>query len=81
MTDAELPTPAPPEPLHWTQVANGGGLLALAAIALAGARASLGASWLLAPVALVFLGIAVLAGWGAAVQLSGGAHMDDHPWV
>ena len=77
------PEPPPPssEPLHWTQVANGGGLLLLTAVAVAAARASLKASWLLAPVALVLLGIAALAGWGAAVQLSGGAHMDDHPWV
>ena len=69
------------ESLHWTHLVNGGGLLALAAIAVAAARGTLGASWLFAPVALGFLGIAALAGWGAAVQLSGGARMDDHPWV
>tara|TARA_B100001123_G_C15342022_1_gene1035399 strand:- start:5416 stop:5586 length:171 start_codon:yes stop_codon:yes gene_type:complete len=56
-------------------------VLLLAVLAIAAARASLRASWLLAPVALVFLGIAAFAGWGAAVQLSGGSHMDDHPWV
>ena len=78
---APEPPPAAREPLHWTQVANGGGLLLLAALAVAGARATLRASWLLAPVALALLGIAALAGWGATVQLSGGAHMDDHPWV
>ncbi len=78
---APEPPPAAREPLHWTQVANGGGLLLLAAAAVAGARASLRASWLLAPLTLALLGIAALAGWGATVQLSGGAHMDDHPWV
>ena len=60
---------------------TGAGLLLLAALAVAGARATLRASWLLAPVALALLAVAALAGWGAAVQLSGGAHMDDHPWV
>ena len=77
------PEPPPPssEALHWTHVVNSGGLVLLAALAVAAARASLRASWLLAPVALVFLAIAALAGWGAAVQLSGGADMDDHPWV
>ena len=79
--NAPEPPPAAPEPLHWTQLVNGGGLVALAALALAAASASLRASWLLAPVALVCLAIAALAGWGAAVQLSGGARMDDHPWV
>ena len=75
------PPPSVPEPLHWTQVVNGGGLVVMAALFLAGARATLKASWLFAPVALVLLGLAALAGWGAAVQFSGGAHMDDHPWV
>ena len=56
-------------------------MLLLAALAVAGARATLRASWLLAPLALALLAVAALAGWGAAVQLSGGAHMDDHPWV
>lgn len=79
--NAPEPPPASPEPLHWTQLVNGGGLVALAALAVAVASASLRASWLLAPVALVCLAIATLAGWGAAVQLSGGARMDDHPWV
>ena len=81
MNFAEPPPVEDREPLHWTHIANGGGLLALAALALAAARGTLNASWLFAPVALVFLVIAALAGWGAAVQLSGGAHMDDHPWV
>ncbi len=79
------PEPAAPQRnplrLHWTQAANGGALLLLAALALAGARACLRVSWLLAPAALICVGVAVLAGWGAAVQLSGGARMDDHPWV
>ncbi|MXY88077.1 MAG: hypothetical protein F4Y92_04395 [Dehalococcoidia bacterium] len=79
--NAPEPAPSAPEPLHWTQVANGGGLLVLAALFVAGARAMLKASWLFAPVALVLLGLAALAGWGAAVQLSGGVHTDDHPWV
>lgn len=79
MNDPELPPP-PSEPFHWTQGANAGGLVVLAALAVAAASASLRASWLLAPVALVLLAIAALAGWGAAVQLSGGARMDDLPW-
>ncbi|MCY3602052.1 MAG: hypothetical protein OXH12_03145 [Chloroflexi bacterium] len=81
MNFSEPPPVETREPLHWTHLVNGGGLLALAAFAVAAARGTLGASWLFAPVALVFLGIAALAGWGAAVQLSGGAQMDDHPWV
>ena len=80
MNHAEPPPPSS-ERLHWTHAAKAGGLLALAALAVAAARGAINASWLLAPVALVFLAIAALAGWGAAVQLSGGAHMDDHPWV
>jgi len=72
---------AAPQPVHWTQFANGGALLALAALAITGARASLRLSWLLAPAAGVLVVVAVLAGWGAAIQLSGGTHTDDHPWV
>lgn len=74
---------APPRAsaFHWTQLANGGSLLLLAALALAGARACLRAGWALAPLALLPLIVAALAGWGAAIQLSGGARMDDHPWV
>lgn len=74
---------APPRTsaFHWTQLANGGSLLLLAALALAGARACLRAGWALAPLALLPLAVAALAGWGAAIQLSGGARMDDHPWV
>lgn len=66
---------------HWTQLANGGSLLLLAALALAGARACPRAGWMFTPLALPLLAVAALAGWGAAVQLSGGARMDDHPWV
>lgn len=74
---------APPRAsaFHWTQLANGGALLLLAALTLAGARACLRAGWALAPLALPLLAVAVLAGWGAAIQLTGGARMDDHPWV
>ncbi len=74
------PSASPATP-HWTQLANGGALLLLTAIAIAGARAALRTSWLLAPASVALLAIAALAGWGATVQLSGGAHMDDHPWV
>ena len=81
MNHSEPPPVETREPLHWTHLVNGGGLLALAAFAVAAARGTLGASWLFTPVALAFLGIAALAGLGAAVQLSGGARMDDHPWV
>ena len=72
---------AAPQPVHWTQLANGAALLALAALAITGARASLRTHWLFAPAAAVLLVISVLAGWGAAIQLSGGTQMDDHPWV
>lgn len=37
--------------------------------------------WLLAPVAAAFAGAGVLAGWAAAVHLTGGEKFDDHPWV
>ena len=76
--------PEPPpraSAFHWTQLANGGSLLLLAALALAGARICPRAGWMFAPLALPLLAVAALAGWGAAVQLSGGARMDDHPWV
>ena len=74
---------APPRAsaFHWTQLANGGALLLLAALALAGARACLRVGWALAPLAPPLLAVAMLAGWGAAIQLTGGARMDDHPWV
>ncbi len=75
------PPPAYDQSLHWTQVVNGLALLLLAAIAIAGVVFSLGFSWWFAPAALVLVPIAGLAAWGALVQLSGGARMDDHPWV
>lgn len=75
------PPPAYDQSLHWTQVVNGLALLLLAAIAIAGVVFSLGFSWWFAPAALVLVPVAGLAAWGALVQLSGGARMDDHPWV
>jgi len=75
------PPPSRREPLHWTQIVNGAALLLLAALAIAGVVFSLDFSWWFAPAALVLVPVAGLAAWGALVQLSGGAHMDDHPWV
>lgn len=79
MNAAEAPPRA--SAFHWTQLANGGALLLLAALALAGARACPRGGRALAPLALPLLIVAALAGWGAAIQLTGGARMDDHPWV
>ena len=75
------PPPAHHEPLHWTQVVNGTALLLLGALAIAGLVFSLAFSWWFALAALVLVPVAGLAAWGALVQLTGGAHMDDHPWV
>lgn len=59
-----------------------GALLAVAAVsALLTAARTLRASVLFAPAALVLAGAGVLAGWAAAVQLTGGEKYDDHPWV
>lgn len=58
--------------------------LALTSVAVTGillGRGALRASWLLAPVAAVFGAASVLAGWAAAIQLTGGEKRDDHPFV
>ena len=58
--------------------------LALGALALGSgwfAWQAARSSWLLAPVSAVLGASALLAGWAAAIHLSGGEKFDDHPWV
>ena len=45
------------------------------------AVSSLQKSVLLAPVAVVFGMVAVLAGWASAIHVTGGERFDDHPFV
>ncbi|MEO6397760.1 MAG: hypothetical protein ABIP13_04780 [Tepidiformaceae bacterium] len=57
-------------------------LLAIAVGALAGLVGAVHrAGWLALPLAPVFGLIAALAGWSAAIHLTGGERFDDHPWV
>jgi hypothetical protein len=84
---AEMPhEPAEPEPRRLmpdaAMLVRGLGLGAIAAAGFAGAVALVQkGGWLLSPVAVVLGGAGVLAGWAAAVHLTGGEKFDDHPWV
>ena len=62
-------------------LAKGALLAALSAGAFAVAGRSLRASLLFAPASVVLAGLGVIAGWAAAIQLTGGEKFDDHPWV
>jgi hypothetical protein len=67
----------PPAPL----LVRGIGLVALTAVMVVCARALIRTSSLLGPAAIGLLAGAFLAAWGAAVALTGGEKVDDHPWV
>lgn len=77
--------PAPPEPARLlpppAPLARGLGLVALVVATLTAAGALLRISAWLAPLSLFLGAAAALAAWGAAVQLTGGEKVDDHPWV
>lgn len=67
---------------HPALLLNGLGLVGLAAGALLGAVTLLRkAGPLAAPLALIATGIAGLAAWGAAIELTGGEKFDDHKFV
>lgn len=77
--------PAPPEPRFRPpspeMVVRGAALGGLAVAAGWGAISAVKASAFLAPVGAV-LGVAsLLAGWAAAIHLTGGEKFDDHPFV
>lgn len=58
--------------------------VALAGLALGAAWGAVQvgrSSWLLTPVSALLGASALLAGWAAAIQLTGGEKFDDHPWV
>jgi hypothetical protein len=78
--------PAPPEPRRVVpagdMLALGAGLAGLGLGLWAGAwAAARRGGWLLAPLVPVLGGLGVLAGWAAAIHLTGGEKFDDHPWV
>lgn len=83
----ELPhEPAPPEPRRIIperpMLVRGLGLALLAAGGLWGAMLlARNGPWLVKPLALLPGVIGVLAGWAAAIHLTGGEKFDDHPWV
>lgn len=82
----ELPHgPAEPEPRKLLPepeaLVRGVALAGVAVVAGWVALSSIRASWLLAPVAAIFGGASVLAGWAAAIHLTGGEKFDDHPFV
>lgn len=83
---SEMPhEPAPPEPRRLLPepeaFVRGVALAGVAVGAAWVALSSLRASWLLTPVAAIFGGASVLAGWAAAIHLTGGEKFDDHPFV
>ena len=66
----------------WQTLFRGLALLTLTALTVAGTiLAGRLSGWLLIAVVPVTAPIALLATWGAAVQLTGGEKFDDHPWV
>lgn len=83
---SEMPhAPAEPEPRKLLPepdaLARGVALAGVAVVSGWAAMSSLRASWLLTPVAAVFGGASLLAGWAAAIHLTGGEKFDDHPFV
>ncbi|HEX6031253.1 MAG TPA: hypothetical protein VFY90_07460 [Tepidiformaceae bacterium] len=85
MHEPALHPPAEPEPARIVPAApllvRGIGLLVLTAATIVSARALMRVSSVLVPVAIGLLAGAFLAAWGAAVALTGGEKVDDHPWV
>ena len=78
--------PAPAEPRRLLPerplLVRGLALLAITVAALAGLVGAVNrAGWLPVPLAPVFAIVAALAGWSAAIHLTGGERFDDHPWV
>jgi hypothetical protein len=78
--------PAPPEPRRLLPergtLVRGIGLCAMAAgFAWAGVLSVQKLGLLAAPLVAVLGAGAALAGWAAAVHLTGGELFDDHPWV
>lgn len=79
--DADPPAPRFRAPA-WPVFVRGLGLLALMIAAIAGiAAAASRSAWLLAPAAPVLGLTALLAGWAAAIHLTGGEKFDDNPCV
>lgn len=77
--------PAPPETRRLLPepetFARGIALTALAVGAAWAALASVRVSWILAPAAAALGAAGILAGWAAAIHLTGGEKFDDHPFV
>lgn len=77
--------PAPPEPRFRPpspeMVVRGTALAGLAVAAGWGAVSAMRASVLFAPLSAVLGATSVLAGWAAAIHLTGGEKFDDHPFV
>lgn len=77
--------PAPPEPRFQPpsveMVVRGAALAGVAVAAGWGALSAMRTSTLLAPVSAVLTVVSILAGWAAAIHLTGGEKFDDHPFV
>ena len=77
--------PAPPEPRFrppsMEMVVRGTALAGLAVAAGWGAVSAIRASLLFAPLSAVLGAAGLLAGWAAAIHLTGGEKFDDHPFV
>ena len=78
--------PAPPPPKVQMpdpgSVVRGAGLAAIAVAAFAGAVLTIQRlGCLAAPIAGALSAGGLLAGWAAAIHLTGGEKFDDHPWV
>ena len=80
---AFLPPPQPPRIIpEFAMLWRGLGLLTLAIGAFASAAAAARQSpWLAVPGVPVMALAGLLAGWAAAIHLTGGEQFDDHPWV
>ena len=77
--------PAPPEPRFRPpsveMVARGTALAGLAVAAGWGAVSAARSSLLFVPLSVVLGATGLLAGWAAAIHLTGGEKFDDHPFV